>query len=87
MKVLTAPTAAEMIVKKSRFLSEALPVDSAEKAREIALLHGTDKILFGSDYPASLPQAAVADVLTMGLSDEDNEKIFHLNAEKLFNLG
>lgn len=59
----------------------------AEKAREIALLHGTDKILFGSDYPASLPQAAVADVLTMGLSDEDNEKIFHLNAEKLFNLG
>ena len=35
MKVLTAPTAAEMIVKKSRFLSEAIPVDSAEKAREI----------------------------------------------------
>ena len=34
MKVLTAPTAAEMVVKKSRFLSEAIPVDSAEKARE-----------------------------------------------------
>jgi uncharacterized YigZ family protein len=35
MKVLTAPTIAEMVVKKSRFLSEAIPVDSAEKAREI----------------------------------------------------
>ena len=34
MKVLTAPTAAEMVVKKSRFLSEAIPVDSAEKARD-----------------------------------------------------
>ena len=35
MKVLTAPTAAEMVVKKSRFLSEAIPVDSAEKARDL----------------------------------------------------
>ena len=35
MKVLTASTVAEMVVKKSRFLSEAIPVDSAEKAREI----------------------------------------------------
>jgi predicted TIM-barrel fold metal-dependent hydrolase len=58
----------------------------AENAREIALAHGTDKILFASDYPASLPAQAIADVLTMNLSDEDNEKIFHLNAEKLFGL-
>ncbi len=35
MKVLTAATAAEMVVKKSRFLSEAIPVNSAEGAREI----------------------------------------------------
>ena len=28
MKVLTAPTAAEMVVKKSRFLSEAIPVET-----------------------------------------------------------
>lgn len=35
MKVLTAAAAAEMVVKKSRFLSEAIPVDTAEGAREI----------------------------------------------------
>lgn len=58
----------------------------AAEAREIALAHGVDKLLFGSDYPASLPAQAIADVLTMGLNDEDNEKIFHLNAEKLFGL-
>lgn len=58
----------------------------AENARKIALAHGTDKILFGSDYPASLPEQAIADVLTMNLSAEDNEKIFYRNAEKLFGL-
>ena len=58
----------------------------AAEAREIALAHGVDKLLFGSDYPASLPAQAIADVLTMGLNDEDNEKIFHLNVEKLFGL-
>lgn len=35
MNVLIAPTAAEMVVKKSRFLAEAIPVDTPEKAREI----------------------------------------------------
>ena len=58
----------------------------AENARKIALAHGTDKILFGSDYPASLPAQAIADVLTMGLSEEDNEKIFYRNAEQLLGL-
>lgn len=58
----------------------------AENARKIALAHGTDKILFGSDYPASLPAQAIADVLTMDLSEEDNEKIFHRNAEQLLGL-
>jgi predicted TIM-barrel fold metal-dependent hydrolase len=57
-----------------------------EQAKEIALAHGTDRILFGSDYPASLPGQAIADVLTMGLSDEDNEKIFYRNACKLLGL-
>ena len=35
MKVLVTPSIAEMTVKKSRFLSEAIPVDSAEQAREV----------------------------------------------------
>lgn len=58
----------------------------ADQARKIALAHGTGKILFGSDYPASLPAQAIADVLTMELPEEDNEKIFYRNAEKLFGL-
>lgn len=58
----------------------------AEKAREIVLKHGVDKILFGSDYPASLPGPAIEDVLSMELAPEDNEKIFYRNAEQLLGL-
>ena len=58
----------------------------AGEAREIALAHGTDKLLFGSDYPTSLPKAAIRDVLSMELSEADNEKIFYRNAMELLGL-
>ena len=58
----------------------------ADQAREIVRQHGVDKMLFGSDYPAEKPARAIADVLTMELSDEDNEKIFHRNAERYFGI-
>ena len=58
----------------------------ANEAREIALAHGTDKLLFGSDYPASLPREAINDVLSMDLSDDDYEKIFFRNAAELLGL-
>ena len=58
----------------------------AEKAREMVLTHGVGKFLFGSDYPAATPAQAISDVLKLGLSDADNEKIFHLNAERLLDL-
>ncbi len=60
-----------------------LPV---EKAREMICAHGVDRILFGSDYPASCQEHAIADVLKLELPENDNEKIFHLNAERLLNL-
>lgn len=58
----------------------------AETAREIALAHGTDKLLFGSDYPASLPGTAIDDVRSMDLSESDYEKIFFRNAVELLGL-
>lgn len=58
----------------------------AEQVKAIVLAHGVDRILFGSDYPARRPGDAAADVRTMGLSEADNEKIFHLNAEREFGL-
>ena len=47
---------------------------------------GTDRILFGTDYPMWDAKAEVQRLLSLGLSDEDYEKIFHKNAEKLFGI-
>ena len=47
---------------------------------------GTDKILFGTDYPMWPPKPEIERLLSLGLSDEDYEKIFHKNAEKLFGI-
>ena len=54
-----------------------------ERARRIISAHGVDKFLFGSDYPAQKPAEAISDIMKLGLDDAGNEKIFHLNAERL----
>jgi len=46
--------------------------------------HGIDRILFASDYPAVRQKKAIEDVLSLGLTPEENEKIFCKNAERLF---
>ena len=57
----------------------------ADEAAKIVRAHGVDKILFGSDYPAVRPAHAIAEVLAMNLSSDDNEKIFYRNAERILN--
>lgn len=47
---------------------------------------GADRILFGTDYPISNHDLYIHCVRTARISDEDKEKIFHLNAERLLGL-
>ena len=47
---------------------------------------GTDKILFGSDCPWNAPVWDVGMLKTMGLTPDEEEKIFYKNAEKLLGL-
>ena len=47
---------------------------------------GTDKILFGSDCPWNAPVWDVGMLKTMGLTPDEEEKIFYKNAEKLLAL-
>ena len=51
---------------------------------ELAIKHGIDRVLFASDYPAVRHRQAVDDVLKLGFTPEENEKIFYRNAERLF---
>jgi 2,3-dihydroxybenzoate decarboxylase len=47
---------------------------------------GSDRILFAVDYPYEANKEAVDFINSAPVSAEDKEKIFHLNAEKLFKL-
>ena len=48
--------------------------------------HGADKLLFGTDSPWSNSVTAVKKMRERNFSDEELEKIFHGNAEKLLGL-
>jgi len=47
---------------------------------------GAERILFAVDYPLESNKKAVQFMEEVPISDRDKEKIYHLNAEKLFNL-
>jgi predicted TIM-barrel fold metal-dependent hydrolase len=44
---------------------------------------GTDRILFGSDYPVDTPAHAVDDVHRLGFNADEERQIFHDNAAQL----
>ncbi len=47
---------------------------------------GTDRILFATDYPFEQSREEVEFMETVPLSEDEREKIFHLNAERLLGL-
>lgn len=59
-----------------------------EPTRAAALIRtlGTDRIVFGTDYPMWHPAREVEIFYSLGLSEEDNEKILYRTAQKLFRL-
>jgi predicted TIM-barrel fold metal-dependent hydrolase len=46
---------------------------------------GTDRVVFGSDYPVDDPAAAIAAVAELGFTDEEQAAILHDNAAGLLN--
>lgn len=48
--------------------------------------HGTDKLLFGSDCPWHNADWEIRNLNTLGLSDDELDKIYHRNAEKLLGI-
>ena len=55
-------------------------------AQKIMELHTPDKILFGTDTPWHTPDMEKTLLSTLGLSNEDMEKITHKNAQKLLGI-
>ncbi len=57
-----------------------------DRAKRILDKRGTDKILFGSDSPWNAPSWDIGMIKTMGLTEEEENKIFYKNAENLLGL-
>lgn len=57
-----------------------------KQARDLIRAHGTDKILFGTDYPLSNHAYEMNVLKKLKLTEEEYEKIYWQNAYKLLNL-
>ncbi len=56
---------------------------SPERIKRIIRNHGAEKILFGTDYPIERHKEGIEKFLSLGLKDDENEKILFDNAYNL----
>ncbi len=58
----------------------------AEGMRQSIACFGTERVLFGSDFPMWDPGAELTAIRSLNLPETDMEKILHLNVERLLEL-
>ncbi len=56
------------------------------EGREIVKKYGIDKVMFGTDYPMWRAEDELKAVLGMKLTEDEYEKLFSLNAEKVYGI-
>lgn len=66
--------------------SSALWAMSVEKAENIISKLGTEKIMFGTDYPVKTAEEEIERVSALNLTDDEREKIFWSNAAEFFGI-
>ncbi len=54
--------------------------------KEMIYRYGTDRVLFGSDYPMWNAKKEIETLLSLNLDESDYHKIFSENAKKVYNL-
>lgn len=63
--------------------SSSLFAITPERAKELICAYGVDNVLFGTDYPMWDPKEELERFNKIDLTDEEREKIFHINLENL----
>ena len=79
--------ATEKLKKYGNFLvdcSSSLYAISPETARELIFAYGTDRVLFGTDYPLWEPETELARFMEVDLTEKQREDILYNNAARLF---
>lgn len=66
--------------------SSSLYAISPEKAKELIMEYGTNRVLFGTDYPMWKPEEEIERFLKIDLTESEREDIFYNNAAKLFGI-
>lgn len=66
--------------------SSSLYALTPEKAKELILAYGTDRVLFGTDYPMWNPQIEVEKFMQLDFSEQEREDILYNNAAMLFGI-
>lgn len=56
------------------------------KAKTLIEKLGTDRVCFGTDYPMWTPKKELDTFMSLGFSDEDNEKILSANAKRIYGI-
>ena len=64
--------------------SSSLYAMTPEKAKELILSYGTDRVIFGTDYPMWNPEIEIERFMKIELSEKEREDILSGNTEKLF---
>lgn len=57
-----------------------------EKGKELIMAYGTDRVLFGTDYPLWTPETEIERFMQIDLTDEQREDILYNNTAKLFSI-
>lgn len=66
--------------------SSSLYALTPEKAKELILSYGTDRVLFGTDYPMWTPKDEIARFMQIDLTTKERKDILYNNAAKMFSI-
>jgi len=66
--------------------SSSLYALTPQTARTLVRLYGSERVLFGTDYPLWPARREVERVMEMGLTETELHNILHKNAERLYGL-
>jgi predicted TIM-barrel fold metal-dependent hydrolase len=77
--------AKEFLLKKDIYIDTSSTFWCLSKEERVALMrfHGTDRVLFGTDYPIRSHKVELADFMTLPLNDKEKENILYYNARQL----
>lgn len=61
-------------------MSSSMALIGRRRTRELTRLHGTDRIMFGSDFPMWSPTAELEEFVAAGFTDDELENLLRNNA-------